>query len=512
MRLPGKMTHKITNRTIVLTAVIGSLLIMAMVTANSLWASRQADIATGEAVSAVSSFYLEEMADRRAQAISSMIDSSFDEMQKAVEFIDEEHVATQEELRNVIGRVQALLGLHRFAVVDTDNVVYTQYTTYTGGSRHPFLANDRLEDKVISTVTAYGSSKQLCLAIPTPGLSLMGKAFKACFVQMDISEIVKLLAFDDSGRTSFALYSKSGANLSDTELGPVIEKRNFFDALRGIVPEDVWNEQYESFQHEAPGIPTFDFGESEETLCYVPIEGTGWEMVVLIRESVIQNHIRDISERSIVTSQNQIVFTLVSVLVLAVILLWESAQVSKGKIAREQEASKAFQQMANTDALTGAGSKNAYSEREADINQLIADYDIEELAVVVCDINGLKHVNDTQGHAAGDQLIKDACALIRAHFPKGDVYRVGGDEFVVLLQGEGYASLSEDAAALNREVEAHIETGEVVVSIGWSVLGEADPQLRVAFERADQMMYERKMELKGLGAQTRDDGTGAARR
>ena len=507
-----KLQEKITNRTVVLTAIIGSLLIMAMVTANSLWASRQADVATGEAVSAVSSFYLEEMADRRAQAISNMIDSSFDQMQKAVEFIDDEHVATQEELRAVIGRVKALLGLNRFGIVDMDNVVYTQYTTYTGGSRHPFLAGDELADKVISTVTAYGSSKQLCLAIPTPGLSLMGKAIKACFIQMDISEIVKLLAFDDSGRTSFALYSKSGANLSDTELGPVIAKHDFFDALRGIVPEDVWSQQYENFQRETAGILTFDFGESEETLCYVPIRGTGWEMVVLIRESVIQNRIRDISERSRVMSQNQIVFTLVSVLALAIILLWESAQVSKGKLAQEQEASKAFQQMANTDALTGAGSKNAYNEREADINQLIADYDMQELAVVVCDINGLKYVNDTQGHAAGDQLIKDAYALICEHFPQGEVFRVGGDEFVVLLQGEGFASLLDDASALNRTVEANIETGAVVVSIGWSVLGEADPQLRVAFERADQMMYERKMELKGLGAQTRDDGADAARR
>ena len=56
--------------------------------------------------------------------------------------------------------------------------------------------------------------------------------------------------------------------------------------------------------------------------------------------------------------------------------------------------------MANTDAPTGARSKNAYNEREADINQLIADYDMQELAVVVCDINGLKHVNDTQGLGA----------------------------------------------------------------------------------------------------------------
>ena len=62
------MTQKrqITNRSFVLTAVLGSLLILAMMTANTIWVSRQAGAATNEAVSAVSSFYLEAMADNES--------------------------------------------------------------------------------------------------------------------------------------------------------------------------------------------------------------------------------------------------------------------------------------------------------------------------------------------------------------------------------------------------------------------------------------------------------------
>ena len=82
-----KENKKITNKTIVLTAVIGSMLVVAMVTANTLWASKQTAAATDEAVSAVSSFYLEAMADRRAQTITNLIDSNFDQMEKAVEMI-----------------------------------------------------------------------------------------------------------------------------------------------------------------------------------------------------------------------------------------------------------------------------------------------------------------------------------------------------------------------------------------------------------------------------------------
>ena len=87
---------QITNRTFVLTAVIGSLLIMASITANTIWESKQAAALTDEAVSAVSAFYLEAMADRRAKAITNLINDSIDEMEKAVTFIEGEQIGSQE--------------------------------------------------------------------------------------------------------------------------------------------------------------------------------------------------------------------------------------------------------------------------------------------------------------------------------------------------------------------------------------------------------------------------------
>ncbi|MCR5222955.1 MAG: hypothetical protein K6D90_08850 [Lachnospiraceae bacterium] len=190
-----KEKKQISNKTIVLTAIAGSLIVLAMVTANTLWTSHKTTIATDEAVSTVSSFYLEEMADRRARTVTNLINNNFDHMEKAVAFIAEEGIDSQDELRDNLGEVKSLLGLNRFALVDEDDIVYTQYTTYTGRSRHVFLSEVANNDRVITTVSVYGSSKQLCLAIPTPDLTLMAKPFKACFVQLDINEIVDLLAF-----------------------------------------------------------------------------------------------------------------------------------------------------------------------------------------------------------------------------------------------------------------------------------------------------------------------------
>lgn len=497
-----KQKKSITNRTFLLTAVIGSLLIVTILTVSSLWNSKKTAMATDEAVSAVSSFYLETMADNHAKTITNLINNSFDEMRIAIAYIADEEVASQEDLRGAIGRVESLLGMNQFALVDEDNVVYTRYTTYTGGSRHAFLSEESLNNRIISLVSLYGSSRQLCLAIPTPDLLIMGKHYKACFVQFDIDDIVDLLALDDQGRTHFALYSKSGSNLSGTELGPVISNHNFLEAIGDVVSDDIRLEVIEDFENGAEGNLSFGSGDAHATLCYVPIEGTDWEMAVLIRESIIQNQIRDISERNLETSRRQIVHTFASVLILAGVLLFQFGRLSRKKLEEEQETSRNFRNMATTDSMTGVRNKHAYSEEEEYINGQIASGELKKLAVVVGDVNGLKYVNDTFGHAAGDQLIKDATALICEQFSHGAVFRVGGDEFVILLQGEGYDTMHEVIDELNRKVEANIKENAVVISFGYSVLEEEDQYLSDVFERADRMMYERKKELKAMGTPT----------
>ncbi len=196
--------------------------------------------------------------------------------------------------------------------------------------------------------------------------------------------------------------------------------------------------------------------------------------------------------------------TLVLVLLFSVLLLLELRILSQKRLDAEKETSRTFLKMANTDSMTGVRNKHAYTENEEMLNQQIRENGIQKLAVVVCDINGLKIVNDTKGHAAGDKLIKDAGALICEYFAHGAVFRIGGDEFAVILQGKGYDIMPEVITELNRRIEENIAKKEVVISIGYSVLTPEDRQLRDVFERADQMMYQRKKELKEMGASTRN--------
>ena len=499
------MKNKITRKTFILTAVVGGIILMATVIVNTVISTKQTATATTEAVSEVSSFYLEAMADRRAKTITNLINNNFDHMEKAVAYINSEGIDSEEELRDTLGNIKSLLSLNRFALVDEDKIVHTQYTTYTGGSRHSFLSDEKMDERSVSTVSIYGSSKQLCLAAPTPGLMIAGKLYKASFVQIDINEIVDLLAFDDDGRTYFGIYSKNGENLSGTELGPYISTHNIFDAVKGVIPEETWNENRDNFLSSVEGSITFTVNGAEETLCYVPIEGTDWMMVVLIRESVIQDRIHSISEKSLSTSKHQIIFTLVYSVIFFGVLLSLLKVLSDRNIEAEKEKAKTFRNMASTDSMTGVRNKHAYSETESYLNRRIRENDINKLAVVVCDINGLKLINDTQGHAAGDKLIKDASVLICEYFTHGAVYRIGGDEFVVILQEKGYDTMNEVITEINRVIEENIKKKEVVISIGYSELTPEDQLVHDVFERADQMMYKRKQQLKLMGAPARPE-------
>ena len=499
------MKKQITRKTFILTAVIGGVLLMAMVIFNTVVSTRQTTVATNHAVSEVSSFYLEAMADRRSKTITNLINSNFDHMEKAVAYINSEGIKSEEELRDTLGNIKSMLSLDRFALVDDDKIVHTQFTTYTGRSRHDFLSAENMDGRSVSTVSIYGSSRQLCLAAPTPDLKIAGKQYKASFVQIDVREIVDLLAFEDEGRTYFGIYSRNGENLSGTEVGPYISVHNLFDIVKDVISEKKLSEIRDNFANAAGGSLTFSPDEVEETLCYVPIEGTEWMMVVLIRENVIQDRIRSISERSLATSKNQIAFTMIFSIIFFSALLLMLKTLSNKDLAAEKENTKNFRDMANTDSMTGVRNKHAYSDAEAYLDSMIAEKSIEKLGILVCDINGLKHVNDTQGHAAGDQLIRDASDLICEYFNHGAVYRIGGDEFVVILQDRGFDTMHEVLADINRVIEDNVKKKKVVISIGYSELTSDDQLVHDVFERADKMMYERKLQLKQMGAPTRSD-------
>ena len=147
----------------------------------------------------------------------------------------------------------------------------------------------------------------------------------------------------------------------------------------------------------------------------------------------------------------------------------------------------------DTDALTGVFSRHAYSKALESYDD--ADTMPKNFTVFSADVNGLKQVNDSLGHEAGDELIRGAAKCIQHTVgANGKCYRTGGDEFVVLT-----AMSREDAENTIRQLKKECERwrGETVkslnVSAGYALAEDFDNLNAEALVReADKAMYEAK--------------------
>ncbi len=170
------------------------------------------------------------------------------------------------------------------------------------------------------------------------------------------------------------------------------------------------------------------------------------------------------------------------------------------QIKREQNYAKSIhevREIAYRDPLTGVKSKHAFAESEGLINSQISQGIKEPFALAVADVNGLKRVNDEQGHEAGDDFIRGCCMLLCGIYKHSPVYRYGGDEFVIILEGTDYEKRAELLEEINAVVDLNHPHGHASVSIGMADYEKGkDKYLHDVFQRADIAMYARKKQLK----------------
>ena len=157
------------------------------------------------------------------------------------------------------------------------------------------------------------------------------------------------------------------------------------------------------------------------------------------------------------------------------------------------------QENADIDVLTGFANRRVY---EQDMKKLSSYPGRGRMAYISIDVNGLKEINDQYGHKIGDSYIIGCCHLICETFKHSPVYRIGGDEFVVILQGVDYNNRLALVDRLKKFYEGAMNNDRAKpwerysAAVGMAEMASDDRTVDLVFKRADKAMYKDKQRIK----------------
>lgn len=187
-----------------------------------------------------------------------------------------------------------------------------------------------------------------------------------------------------------------------------------------------------------------------------------------------------------------VISILVVIIALGTWMLIRSIQ----SLIKEREATATLREREHLmymDPLTGLNNRLYYNSVENDL-----EYDMFPQAIIVCDLNKLKHINDSMGHHMGDAYIKTFGELLASHFSTSIVCRMGGDEFLVIMKSTPESQVKKTLEDLYNllpltrvEYEATSFTG-IDVAIGYAMRYNRDHSLEEKLIEADNNMYANK--------------------
>ena len=159
---------------------------------------------------------------------------------------------------------------------------------------------------------------------------------------------------------------------------------------------------------------------------------------------------------------------------------------------------------ANKDALTGVKNKHCFDTYKEKLQKIIEMDDTAQIAIGVFDCDNLKKINDKYGHDKGNLYLIASCMLICKVFKHSPVFRVGGDEFAVILQGEDFDHIDELLGEFQETQSKVVSSAKkpwekVSISYGIAIYcSRFDYSIKDLIRRADQLMYDNKHTRKQL--------------
>ena len=324
------------NRTVTI-AVIGSVILAVILVLGTVWMGYNAKKDAEEAVRSVSLLYLDELAGRREQVVEKNLQEKIQTIRVAIELMTEEDLSDKAHLETYQSRMKKLYHLDKFAFVDTEGLIFTSTGIDNNIDEYDFDYKT-LSEPDISILNPESKQKSVIIAVPI-NITFQGKRLSVCFMSINMTEMLSGISMTtNTGDATFCnLYTINGAALTDSVLGGLAMEDNLLEAMRTAVFEEPYSYDafVQGFQSGNQGVVSFTYNDISETLTYIPVKGTDWQLTYLIRESVISERISSISEGTVRRSVIQSVLTVAAMLLMFGFIIYQIKRNSRLMLQHE---------------------------------------------------------------------------------------------------------------------------------------------------------------------------------
>lgn len=431
---------------LIMAAINGSIVIAIILIVGTILSGRLAGSDTEKAVRNVSLLYLDELAGRREQVVSSALDNYIEDMDVAIGMIEKSDLSSVESLQSYQARMKLLYGLEKFAFVDENGIIYTSRGTRTDIDQYDFDPFT-ISKPEISLKNADNEEKKVVIAMPVDRLDFEGAVLVAGFMEIDMEDFLDKLSLRsaNNGTTFCNIYTRNGNSLTELVLGGLSADDNLLAALEKAEYEKGYSYEMVKtrFENGEAGVVSFTYSGVSETLSYVPVRGTDWMLTYLIRESVIIEQIQNITDGIIRRSVIQSLITAAVLLAISCIMIIQTKKAVR--LASERETSELLQQeleerIALQDELLKQ--EKMQTQQDSMITALASDY----LSVYYIDLDsgrGICYRNETKytDTAQGDEF--DYAEAVRDYANRfvTEEYR---DAFIKFTQPENIRDALKD--------------------------------------------------------------------
>ncbi len=481
-------------------AVVGSIIVAVILVIGTLWTGHSTSGDTEDAVHTVSLLYLDELAGRNEQMVSSTLSGCITNMNIAIDLLEKDNLASIENLQAYQRRMKQLYGLEKFAFVDTDGLIYTSLGTRTDIDQYQFDYHNLAEPE-ISLKNTKGESKKIIIAVPVDRLPFLGKELVVCFMEIDMARMLNNISLQSGNQnnTFCNIYTMDGISLTNVVLGGLAGEDNLLEALEhaDFQRGSTFAAMKEDFANRKQGTASFVYNDIRETMCYVPIHGTNWMLAYLIRESVISDKISSISEDIVQRSLTQSLLT--ALVLLAVFGMMIRQNRNAARLALEKEVSETEHRVKQHEleeqlALQEELLQQEQSRTQQDnmITALASDY----RSVYYVNLDSNEGICYRKGWDIWDAV------EVGEHFPFREKFLAYADRFVAEEYREGFRNFVEPSSIREALAKNTVISYRYLVNHGKE---DSYEMLKMARALSEQMDANHIINIIGVGFTDIDD-------